>query len=122
MKCLDTNFMHISIIDSRTVLVAAMNGVEIDAEKSKYANGLIEREMPGDYGMIIDRKANYSIVPIDVYNILNSFERLKAIAIVVHGKRNFLPISMEQRLYNGQLDMFRSIRQAHEWIVEIVNK
>lgn len=114
MKHLHNDFMHISILDSMTVLVEAREAVEIDYEKAKHANELIEAEMSGDYGMIIDRKSAYSIVPIDVYKILNNLKHLKAIALVVH-KRNFLPISTEKKLFKGKLEVFDSIKEAHEW-------
>jgi hypothetical protein len=38
MKYIDTDFIHISILDDKTVLVEAMDGVDINFEKSKYAN------------------------------------------------------------------------------------
>ena len=121
MKNIETDFIHISILDTKTVLVEAMEGVDINLEKSKYANQLISDEMPGDYGMIIDRKADYSIVPVDVYNVLNSFERLKAIAIVVHNKKSYFPVSAEQQLYKGKLEVFQTINQAHQWLEETLN-
>ena len=122
MKYIDTDFIHICILDNTTVLVEAIDGVEIDSEKSRYANCLIESEMPGDYGMIIDRKADYSIVPLDVYRNLNNIKKLKAIALVVHNKTNFLPIDLEKRMYNGQLEVFQYIKEAHEWISHVVGK
>ena len=122
MKYIDTDFIHICILDDHTALVKAIDGVEIDDEKSKYANKLIENEMPDNYGMIIDRKADYSIVPIDVYRNLNKIEKLKAIAIVVHNKTNFLPIESEKRFFNGKLEVFEYIKEAHEWITTTVNQ
>lgn len=116
MKYLNTDCMHISIIDDSSVLVEAMDGVEIDGKQAQYANNLIHEEMPGPYGMIIDRKSDYSIVPVAVYNILNSLENLKVIAIVIHGARTFLPIETEKRLFKGKLEVFRTIREAHEWV------
>ena len=121
MKYLDTDFIHISILDDKTVLVEAMEGVEIDLEKSKYANELIESEMPDDYGMIINRKADYSIVPVDVYNILNSLKKLKAIAIVVYKSRNFLPVETEKKLFKGKLEVFDSVQEAHQWVLQVLN-
>jgi hypothetical protein len=121
MKNIETDFIHISILDSNTVLIEAMEGVDINQEKSKYTNQLIADEMPGNYGMIIDRKADYSIVPVDVYNVLNSFERLKAIAIVVHSKKSYFPVSAEQQLYRGKLEVFQTISQAHKWLEETLN-
>jgi hypothetical protein len=122
MKHIDTDFIHICILDNKTVLVEAVDGVEIDSEKSRYANCLIENEMPGNYGMIIDRKADYSIVPLDVYRNLNNIKKLKAIAIVVNNKTNFLPISSEKRMYNGELEVFQYIDEAREWISRIVGE
>jgi hypothetical protein len=122
MKHIDTDFIHICIIDDKTVLVEAIDGVEIDKEKSQYANCLIENEMPGDYGMIIDRKSDYSIVPLDVYRNLNNIKKLKAIAVVVHNKTNFLPIDSEKRMYNGELEVFQYIKDAHEWLSRVVGK
>jgi len=121
MKYIETDFLHISIMDDRTALVEAVYGVEIDLEKSKYANELIEKEMPGDYGTIIDRKADYSIVPGPVYDVLNALEKLKAIAIVVHNKKNFLPESMEKSMYKEKLGMFNSIKKALEWMASVLN-
>jgi len=122
MKNIETDFIHISILDTKTVLVEAMEGVDINLEKSKYANQLIANEMSGNYGMIIDRKADYSIVPVDVYNVLNSFKRLKAIAIVVHNKKSYFPVSAEQQLYKGKLEVFQTISQAHKWLEEILGE
>lgn len=121
MRYIDTEFIHISILDDKTVMVEAIDGVEIDGDKSKYANGLIQDAMPGNYGMIIDRKADYSIVPLQVYENLNRIEKLKAIAIVIHDKNNFLPINTEKKLYNGELEVFQYIKEAHEWINAVLN-
>ena len=120
MKYLDTDFIHIQILDPQTVLVEAIDGVEIDLEKSKHANDLIENEMSNDYKMIINRKADYSIVPIDVYKILNGLKKLKSIGIVVNNKPNFLPMSTEKKLFKGKLEFFQTIKDAHEWENQIL--
>jgi hypothetical protein len=122
MKYIDTDFSHICILDDKTVLVEVIDGVEIDGEMSKYSNRLIENEMPGNYGMIIDRKSDYSIVPLDVYRSLNNIKKLKAIAIVVYNKTNFLPIASEKRLYNGELEVFQYIKEAYEWISCVIDE
>lgn len=118
MKKIDTDFIHINILDDITVLVEAMEGVDITFEKSNYANQLIEDAMLGNYGMIIDRKADYSIVPVDVYSVLNSLQRLKAIAIVVYNKKSYFPLSAEKKLYQGKLEVFQTVNDAHQWIKE----
>lgn len=120
MRCLDTKYVYNSILDDQTILVEAKDGVEIDDEISKYNSHLIESAMPGNYGMIIDRKSDYSIVPIAVYNNLNKLEKLKAIAIVVHNKPNFLPVEAERSLFKGELEVFEYIREAHQWITKVI--
>lgn len=122
MKSIDTDFIHIDILDQKTVLVEAVEGVEIDLVKALHANEMIAREMPSDYGMIINRKADYSIVPLDVYNVLNGIPTLKAIAIVVHGKRNFLPINTEKKLFERDLEVFGSIEGARQWLSEVIDQ
>jgi len=121
MKYINTDFINVCILDNKTVLVEVLDGVEIDDKKSKYANELIQNEMPGNYGMIIDRKSDYSIVPVEVYRNLNENKKLKAIAIVLHNKTNFLPITTEQDLYNGKLEMFEYIKDAHEWLASVLS-
>ena len=116
METIDTDFIHITILDERTVLVEALDGVEINLEKSRLANNLIKERMGGNYGMIIYRKADYSIVPVDVYKVLNDIETLKAIAIVVPKARNFLPIQTEKTLFRGELEPFKTIKDACEWL------
>jgi hypothetical protein len=122
MKYVETDFNHISILDDIAVLIEAIDGVDICAEKAKYANDLIEKEMPANYGLIIDRKADYSIVPVEVYNALNKYERLKAIAIVLQNKRNFLPVTTEKKLFKGQLEVFKTIKEAHAWITGVITE
>ena len=116
MKQFDIQFAHIKILDTQTVLVQAKDGIEIDEKKSQIALTLIENEMPADYGLIIDRKADYSIVPIDVYRTLNESNSLKAIAIVLNGKRSVLPDNLEKNLFKGELAVFQTIDEAHEWL------
>jgi len=83
MKYIDTDAVHMTILDDSVVLVEARHGVEISSVNARVANELIAREMPGNYGMIINRKEDYSIVPVDVYEVLNRMDRLKAIALVL---------------------------------------
>jgi len=117
----ELDFINIYILDDKTVMVEAIDGVEIDAIKARRANDMIARAMPGDYGMIINRKADYSIVPLDVYRILNSIPTLKAIAIVIHKRRNFLPIITEKKLFERELEVFDSVDTARQWLAHVIN-
>ena len=121
MKHIDTDFIHINILDSKAVLLEAVEAVNIDKKKSKNIIKLVENEMSGNFGFIIDRKSDYSITPIEVYANLNQCDRLKAIAIVEHNKTNFLLIDYEKKFYKGEIKIFEYIRDAHESVTSVVN-
>ena len=121
MKHIDTDFIHLDILDSKVALLEAVEGVEIDNEKSKNIIKFVENEMSGNFGFNIDRKSDYSIAPIEVYTNLNQCDRLKAIAIVMHNKTNFLTSNYEKRFYNNQIKIFVNVSDAHEWVTSVVN-
>jgi hypothetical protein len=114
-----TGFGQFSFLDAHTVVATAHDGVEIDGQKVQQAIALIEKELTGDYALILNRKEDYSIVPVEVYKYFGSLGRLKAIAIVMYSHREFLPGDMEQRLFKGMLGKFNSIEKAHSWLKEI---
>jgi len=120
MIILDNYFIVINKLDEQTVLVEVKYGVDIDSEKSQLANDVIEENMSSDYGMIINRKAEYSIVPLDDYKILNRIENLKAIAIVKHNHPIGLPVKTEQKLFKGKLEEFTFIDDAKTWLNSIL--
>lgn len=122
MEYIPTKNIYTSKLDDRTVLVEAREGVEIDHDTSAANMKAMVDAMPGDFGMIIVRRADYSIVPIEVYKNLNQVDKLKAIALVLPTKRNFLPVSTEQKLYKGKLEAFTYIREAHEWIRGVLDQ
>lgn len=116
MKTIKQDFAKLTVLDENTVVAEANHGVEIDGQKVRQSIALIEEEMPGDYGLILNRKADYSVVPLDVYKFFASRERLKAIAIVQYKSMEMLPGNMEQRLYGREIEKFTSIEQAHGWV------
>jgi len=97
-------------------LVEAKYGVEINGVNSKVANDLIASEISGNYGLIFNRKKDYSIVPVDVYEVLNSMDRLKAIAVVLYNETSKLGIVTEQHLFNGMLAIFDNVEDARAWL------
>ena len=117
-----TDFGEFVFLDNHTVVAEAYEGVNIDGKKVQEAIGLIEKELPGDYAMILSRKEYYSVMPVEVYKFFASLERLKAIAIVTFRKRNLLPDNMEQMIYGGKIEKFISKNEAHEWIKDIFRK
>jgi hypothetical protein len=119
---LKTEFAKFIFIDDQTVIAEAYDGVNIDGKKIRFAIDLIENNVPGDYALILNRKADYSVVPVEVYKFLASLERLKAIAIVRYKARDFLPENMEAILFEGNIKKFFSINEAHEWIKTVFQK
>jgi hypothetical protein len=119
-KTLKTDFGQFIFLDDQTVVAEAYDSVSIEGKKVQDAMDLIENELPGDYTLILDRKADYSIVPVEVYKFFARLERLKAIAIVRYRDRDFLPDNMEQRVFKGRIEKFSSIKEAHEWSLNII--
>ena len=116
MRAIDTKAVDIAILDNDVVLVEAKYGVEINSVNSMIANDLIASEISGNYGLILNRKKDYSIVPVDVYEVLNSMERLKAIAVVLYNETSKLGIVTEQHLFKGALAIFDNVEDARVWL------
>jgi len=115
-KVLKTDFAKFTFMDNHTVMAEANDGINIDANKVKVAIDLIEQELPGDYGLILNRNSDYSVTPIEVYQFFASIKRLKAIAIVRANGRDFLPNNLEKELFGNLVEKFTSIPSAHEWM------
>ncbi|NIQ11611.1 MAG: hypothetical protein GWO08_17490, partial [Gammaproteobacteria bacterium] len=69
---------------------------------------------------IIDRKEDYSIVPVDVYEVLNGFEKLKAIAIVIYKETSAPNVAIEEYLFNGRMKLFSDVEEAEAWLRTVV--
>jgi len=121
MKILETDYMKLTILNNKIVLVDVADGIEITKEKTQLGIAMVEKEMPGDYGVIINRKEDYSFIPVDVYSVHNSHPRMKAIALVIYDNRIVLPVATEQRLFKGKLEAFNSVKLAKEWIDSAVD-
>lgn len=115
-KLIKTDFGQFTFLDDHTVVATANEGVNIGEDNAQRAIDLIEKELPGRYSLILNRKNDYSVSPIAVYKYFASIKRLYAIAIVSHSDRKFLPDQMEQRIFKGKIAMFSSIEKAHAWI------
>lgn len=119
MTVLKTDFGQFIFLDEHTVVAEANHGVNIDGSKVQHAIDLIENELSGDYAIILERKEDYSVMPVEVYQFFASVERLKALAIVSYKGRDFLPDNMEKTIYKGRVEKFTSVDQAHAWIKSI---
>jgi hypothetical protein len=116
LKTIRLEFGRFIFLDNHAVVAEAKEGVNIDSKKVQRAIDIIEKELPGNYGLILDRKADYSIMPVEVYKYFASRKRLKALAIVKYADSEFLPDNMEQKIFKGNIEKFSSINAAHAWI------
>lgn len=121
MKKIEVEFGSFTFLDDTTVVAEAKKGVEIDGEKVSFAIEIIEKELPGDYAMILDRKHDYSVLPVPVYQYFASRERLKALAIVSHRVNPFLPEGMEKRIFGRDIETFYSVEMAHAWAENLLH-
>ncbi|GAB1264089.1 hypothetical protein NBRC116493_09360 [Aurantivibrio infirmus] len=116
MSDIETSILNAKILSNHIVHVRGKHGVEVNSKTSREANKLISDAMPGNYGMILDRAEDYSIVPVEVFEILNNIPTLKAIAIVVHKDTSAANAEIDRLLYHGDLEIFFSVEQAQGWL------
>lgn len=122
MNKIETDILFAEKLAHNIVLVEAKYGVEINKEKSLNSNKILVETMAGDYGMIVDRKLDYSIDPVSIYALLNSIEPLKVIAIVLHKESSLSMIPTEQRLFKGPLEVFWNVEDAQVWMADALHR
>lgn len=115
-KIQETDFGKFTFLDEHVVVAEALEGVNIDGEKVANAVKMIEEEFPGDYAIILNRKSDYSVMPVEVYTFFNTLKRLRALAIVSYKTRDFLPEGMEKNIFERNIEKFHSVEVAHEWL------
>jgi len=116
IKSIESDFGQFIFLDEHTVVAKAYAKENIDAAKVKHAIELIEKEQPGDYGIILDRSSTYSVMPVEVYRFFGSITRLKVMAIVKYREIDVLPENMEQKISGKPVMKFSAIDDAHEWV------
>lgn len=86
-----------------------------------------EKIIEGPYGLISDRKQEYSVDPSSLYQILTSRERLKCAAIVSYRSNTemFFPVeeNIEGHISQNQipLKLFHTLDSAVEWVQEYIS-
>ena len=79
---------------------------------------LMVQHLPGDYGLIVDRREDYSLRPVQVFQFLNQWAPLQAIAIVVHRHHSKTVAEIDKALSRKPLKIVGSLAQAQDWINE----
>lgn len=116
MKTIETPAAIATILDERMVLIRAKSGVEINHRGAAEGDRLVSEAMAGDYGLIIDRREDYSVQPVEVFRILNQNKKLKAIAIVAHRPSTVQNAEIDRRLFRGKLAVFGDLDTARNWL------
>ena len=122
MKSIQDRTGSAKFLNDHIVLVQMNEGTEVNREIALQGNKAIANAMPGDYGMIIDRQADYSLMPVEVFEVLNSISTLKAIAIVAHRQSTAEFIKFEKRMFKNSLELFVDIESAEAWIEQTLSQ
>lgn len=113
---IETSSLKARILNDHVVLVQAKHGVEVTPKASKEIDQFIIDGTSGNYGIIIDRVEDHSVVPIDMFEVLNKIPTLYAIAIVVHKSSSMTAAEIDRMLFNRELEIFTSIEEAKAWV------
>jgi len=110
-----------TVINERVVILRGKPGVEINRQTASSVLTGVEQLVPGEFGLIIDRKADYSVAPVETFDVLNNTPRLKAVAMVTYRPTTTSLAQLDQRLYKGQLKIFNALDAAEAWINAFMN-
>lgn len=116
MKTLDFPGATISMIDDDILLFEAKENTVVDKISARKFYDEIEKSVDGDYSLIINRKNRYQLLRFEVFSVINSQERLKAIAIVADGHAAQKMIEIEAPLCEKPFAAFTCIEEALVWL------
>ena len=102
--------------NTHSVIAQGKSGANVDRDMVRQVHQVIHDHLGGDYGMIVDRREDYSLAPVQVFDFLNNWVPLKAIAIVTHRTMSKTIAQIDQSLSNKPLALFDSIEEAQAWI------
>lgn len=103
-------------IDERIVYMRMKEGVNVTLEGARSSHTQIAKQMPGPYGLLVDRVHDYSVAPVEIYEFLNTIDNLKAIANVVYRDSTQSALLPAMRIYKGHFESFGSVEEAHAWL------
>ena len=114
-KQIDTGDAILSLLDEHVVLVETKPGVTLDKQKTDKFYEIVEKQMSGNYSLVINRKNDYRLMRFEVYNIANAHNRLRGIAIVTHKKVAGMMAELESPLSQKQFARFSNVDDAIAW-------
>jgi len=116
METIDLGKAKISLINERTVLFEAISDTVIDSQTAIYFYDQIEKHISGNYSLIIHRKHKYQLLRMEVFNVINTRERLVGIAIVTTKDVARKMASIEASLSEKPFSIFGNIEDATAWL------
>ena len=116
MKSVKIGNASISIIDDEIILFEADPDSVVDKTKARNFYAEIERQVAGEYSIIIHRKHKYQLLRMEVFNVINSQERLRAMAVVAPEDVSKKMADIEAPLCKKPFATFTDIDSAVSWI------
>lgn len=113
--CIDHPKTVLQLLDGHVVLIETRQGVTVSREMARQVCDLLERQLAGDYSLVINRKEDYSIALVETYGELNSRKRLRKIAVVSYRKLTDRIADIEKELYHKELSVFSNVEDAIAW-------
>jgi len=112
---IDTGYASLTVLDDHVILVETKEGMVLDKKTIGEFYEKIEREMPNDYSLVINRKNKYKLMRFEVYGEANTHSRLRGIAIVTHKKTTEVMARLEAPLCQKPFEVFNDVDRAIGW-------
>jgi hypothetical protein len=115
MTEIDADYARLRLHGERIVIVETKPGVLVEGSMVRKALDLIEAHIPTDYGVVIDRKNDYRLMRFEIYEEVNSREKLRGLAIVTHSKAANMLTELEAPLCRKAFAKFDCMDDAVNW-------
>jgi len=116
METLNIGNANISLVDNDIVIFEADPEIVIDKIKAQNFYKEIERNVQGEYSIIIHRKHRYQLLRMEVFDVINSQERLLAMSVVAPQESRKKMAIIEAPLCKKPFEVFADIESAVTWI------
>lgn len=121
MKNIDLGTARITLIDECIVLFEADPDLVIDKRAATDFYNTINQHVTGNYSLIIHRKHKYQLLRMEVFNVINSQERLIGMAIVAPQNTAKKMADIEAPLSQKPFATFSNIDDAIVWLKTLHN-
>lgn len=116
MENIDFGAAQVTLIDECIVLFEANPDLVVDKKTATEFYNVINQHVKGNYSLLIHRKHKYQLLRMEVFNVINSQERLVGIAIVAPGNTAKKMAEIEAPLSQKPFATFNNIDDAVVWL------